>query len=328
MRRVIDKAFHPCALGLATALAMLAPSGAIAAPLSSHSSCPLPPSPILNLDLTRPYSDAIGSEADAALLAKHADETAPLKAWLTAVTKAADAADGKCTANLLGTWAGAGALLGDMRSKQAEYERKWTVAGAALAYLKVRAAVSPTERRGIEAWLAKLADAAYRFAAEPGHKRNNHWYWTGLGLGAVSLATGDEARWYLAHAIYSDALADIGSDGTLKMELARGKRALHYHGFALMPLVTLAELAAARGEDWYGEDGGRLHRLVAATLAGQRDPSRFAELAGVAQEASPSLDTGWLYLYARRFPERATGPLPLAKRSHRWLGGDVAKLVK
>lgn len=307
---------------------MLAPSGTIAAPLSSHSSCPPSPSPIRDLDLSRPYSDAIGSEADAALKARHADETATLKAWLTAVTKAADAADGTCAARLLGTWARAGALLGDMRSKQAEYERKWTVAGAALAYLKVRAAVSPTERRDIEAWLAKLADAAYRFAAEPGHKRNNHWYWTGLGLGAVALATGDEARWRMAHAIYSEALADIGADGTLKMELARGKRALHYHGFALMPLVTLAELAASRGEDWYGESGGRLHILVAATLAAHRDPSRFAQLAGVAQEESPSLGTGWLYLYARRFPERVIGPLPSTKRSHRWLGGDVAKLVK
>ena len=283
--------------------------------------------------MARPYTDAAGSNADAATTARHTAEAEPLKAWLSFVTRSADAAmsasgdaaaeAGRCAVRWLAEWARAGALLGDMTSKQAEYERKWDMTGAALAWLKVRRYASPDERRDIDTWLARLADASTRFAELPGHKRNNHWYWLGLGLGAVGIATVDPARWARAHAIFRDALAHIAADGTLPLELARGKRALHYHAFAVMPLVTLAELAAMRGEDWWSERDGALHRLVARTLAGLADPAAFDTLAGVAQERPVNPQAGWIALYAARFPERVPAGLPASKPSHRWLGGDV-----
>lgn len=316
--------------GLASACAgLLGAAGATAA-------CPVAPPAIRDLEMARPYTDAAGSNADAATTARHTAEAEPLKAWLSFVTRSADAAmsasgdaaaeAGRCAVGWLAEWARAGALLGDMTSKQAEYERKWDMTGAALAWLKVRRYASPDERRDIDTWLARLADASTRFAELPGHKRNNHWYWLGLGLGAVGIATADPARWARAHAIYRDALADIAADGTLPLELARGKRALHYHAFAVMPLVTLAELAAMRGEDWWSERDGALHRLVARTLAGLADPAAFDTLAGVAQERPVNPQAGWIALYAARFPERVPAGLPASKPSHRWLGGDVRKL--
>jgi len=48
---------------------------------------------------------------------------------------------------------------------------------------------------------------------------------------------------------YKDGIDEIAADGTLPLEMGRGQRALHYHLFALAPLVTMAELAAANGED-------------------------------------------------------------------------------
>lgn len=314
-------------LALAGSLLAIAGGGAHA------QACPLPPAAIRDLDMARPYSDVVGSVASAELQARHADEAAPLKDYLTHVTRDADRAAAErdstaaqCALAWLDAWARGGALLGDMRSKQAEYERKWDTGGFAIAYLKVRGAASQQQRVAIEPWLKSLAAASRRFFDDPGHKRNNHWYWLGLGLGAVGSATGDDELWSAAHAIYRDALADVAADGTLPLELARGTRALHYNAFALMPLVTLAELAAVRGEDWWGERGGALHRLVALTLAGLDDPATFDRRAGLLQERPVNAHAGWIALYAARFPDRVPARLPASKPSHRWLGGDVRNL--
>lgn len=295
---------------------------------AADAQCDSAPAPIVNLDLARPYSDSAGSQASDDLKNRHEAEAAPLKTWLAGVTKSADSARrAPCATAWLVAWSRAGALLGNMKSKQAEYERKWTMTGAALAYLKLAPRVADQDRAAIEPWLKNLATASHDFAAAPGHKRNNHWYWLGLGLAAVGLATGDDSYWQKAHAIYRDGLADIAADGTLPMELARQTRALHYHDFALMPLVTLAELGALRGQDWYGEHDGALHRLVARTLAGLAEPSAFALLSGFEPEPPARPGTGWYALYAARFPGRVTNPVAGAKPDHRWLGGDVLELA-
>ncbi|WP_458416024.1 alginate lyase family protein, partial [Pseudomonas aeruginosa] len=44
-------------------------------------------------------------------------------------------------------------------------------------------------------------------------------------------------------------MRDIGPHGELERELKRGERALHYHNFALTPLVFCAELASRRNID-------------------------------------------------------------------------------
>lgn len=324
------------AAGLACALICVAvPAGREAVALCAGS-----PAPIVDLDMERRYSDAVGSTADAALEARHRAEAEPLRRALEIVTRAADAAierrpgrrdaaDIGCGRALLLAWARKGALLGTMHSKQAEYQRKWDTTGFALAYLKLRPLLTVAERAEVDGWLTRLAGAARTFASAPGRKRNNHWYWLGLGLGAVGLATGDASLWDRAHGIYRDALADIAPDGTLPLEMARGARALHYHDFSLMPLVTLAELAAARGEDWYGERGGAIHRLAAVTLDGLADPDTFAKAAGLPPQvlgAKPG--TGWRCLYGRRHPAAgsATDFCRSATR-HRWLGGDVRNLA-
>lgn len=300
---------------------------------AAASACPAPPAAIRDLDMARPYSDAVGSVASDEVKARHAAEAQPLKEFLTHVTRDADHPEAAaCALQWLAAWAEGGALLGAMRSKQAEYERKWNLAGFALAYLEVRRAASPQQRAVVEPWLKSLAVASLRFFDDASHKRNNHWYWLGLGLGATALATNDDALWSKAHAIYRDALADIAADGTLPHELTRATRALHYHDFAVMPLVVLAELAAARGEDWYGERGGALHRLVDVVLAGFADPSSIERKSGVAQERPLKLGAGWPLLYVARHGARldpaARAAASAARPTHRWLGGDVRGLLR
>jgi poly(beta-D-mannuronate) lyase len=213
-----------------------------------------------------------------------------------------------------------------MATKQAEHQRKWDLAGLALVYLKVRRFAAPVEQEQIEAWLLRLAADARAFFDDAGVKRNNHWYWMGLGLAATSLGTGREPLWQAARQIFEDAMADIAADGTLPHELARGPRALYYHDFAVMPLVALLELAAQRGEDWASGRGKALERLVALTLAGHSDPTVFDRLAGARQERPVRAPAGWVALYAARHPDRVPVPPAGSRAGHRWLGGDVGVL--
>jgi poly(beta-D-mannuronate) lyase len=133
----------------------------------------------------------------------------------------------------------------------------------------------------------------------------------------------------MARGIMADAARDIRPDGTLPFELARGGRAIHYHAFSTMPVVILAELGAARGEDWYGLHDGALHRLVDITRRGLADLTLFEKLAGVPQQRNPGAGAGWWVAYARRFPDRiAAAPVPAMKPGHRWLGGHVRVLIE
>ena len=233
----------------------------------------------------------------------------------------------KCALSWIKGWADGGAYLGVMDSKQAEAQRKWDLAGTALAYVKLKRFAAPEDRTAIEPWLIKWADAARAHFDDAGIKRNNHWYWMGLGAAAVGLATDNGKYWQMAKGIFEDAAKDIAADGTLPLELARQGRALHYHAFALEPLVLLAEIAATRGEDWYALNDGALHRLVAKTAEGLRDPAVFDKLAGIAQQRPVKSGYGWASLYRERhfgrMPDKIEQPI-----GHRWLGGDVDVLMR
>lgn len=302
----------------------------------AESVCPAPPPPVTALTLTRFYADKTGSVVDPALAESHKAETAPLTMFLREVTSAADKAwrrtkpadkiaAANCGLEWLAAWARGEALLGRMGSAQAESQRKWDMTGAALAYLKLKRFASSAQRAAIESWLIRLADAARAAFDDPGKKRNNHWYWLGLGLGAVGHATGSDKHWQAARGIMQDAARDITTEGALPVEMARGRRALHYHAFALMPLVTLAEIARARGEDFYAAGDGALDRLAGLTAKGLADPAVFDRLAGVAQERPVNPGSGWLALFRLHAALDLPG-LPAVPPGHRWLGGDTAIL--
>ena len=302
--------------------------------------CPVPPAVSKDLDIPRFYGDAKGSIIEPKQKALHDAAVEPLTAFLREVTNEADKAHRRtrynekkeaanCALGWLTTWAQGDAWLGRMAQAQAEYQRKWDLAGAALAYLKVKSFATPEQRRIIEPWLMRFADASRAFFDDPKHKRNNHWYWLGLGIGATALATDSDKHWQIARGIMTDAARDIAADGTLPMEIERGGRAIHYHAFAVMPLVVLAELGRARGEDWYALNNGALHRLVDITIAGFADPALFDRLARVPQQRplNNSTGAGWIQLYAAHNAARLQGKsLPMMKSGHRWLGGDVQVL--
>lgn len=306
-------------------------------PASAKTCAPIP-QPIAKLDLKRFYTDTTSSRVNTAIRSTNNAITAPLKQALNTITSQADRAilaandtdAGKyaaCALDHLSTWANAAALSGPMPTKQGEHHRKWALAGLALAYLKVERWASPTARVAIDRWLQTLADDASRLFDNPGVKRNNHYYWLGLGLGAVGIAANSPRHWQAARTILDTAISDIAPDGHLPMELARGPRALHYHVFALQPLMLLDALAAAQPSPPTPKQRQNLTRLAALTLRGISNPSVFEDLAGAPQKTNSVEERragfGWPML-VRTLPDTHTlPPLPPYRRAHRWIGGDI-----
>ncbi|MEQ8825326.1 MAG: alginate lyase family protein [Filomicrobium sp.] len=312
--------------------------------MSSAFACAPAPAPIHNLNLQRYYSDAKGIRIDTAKRRELRAAVAPLKSFMVETAQQTDAvwrgsepdvARAKCVLAWLEAWARADALLGKMSTKQAKYERNWALSGLALSYLKVRPFVPVTQHEVISRWLLKLANLNRAFLNESGRKRNNHRYWLGLGLGAVGLATDDERAWSDARAIMAEAAQSITANGTLPLELARGKRAVHYHNFAAQPLFVLIALARARGEDWSALNDGAFGRLVgflADALCAPRSVPELQVLPAQVPVNPRDFQAGWINDYVARGGkvDACLEGIPREKRAtnyHR-LGGDFGQLSK
>jgi len=300
---------------------------------AARAACDEPPPPVRDIIADRFYVDTASSIADKAIIARNKNALATLDHTLIMILTmadkglAGDAASATCAGHWLAIWAKGGAMLGHMSSRQAEVERKYRTAGMAVGYLKIRKMADPADRAAIDAWMDDLADHVVADQGWPA-KRNNHVYWAGFAAGAVGTATGTARHLEFSRRAYDAGMTDIQPDGTLPMELARRQQALDYTNYALAPLVMAAELAALRGEDWYGRGDGAIHRLAARILAGLRDPKSFAALAGEAAVDVPRGGVlGWLAFYRLRFPDRADGA-PAGPFHYNWLGGDMTLTAK
>ncbi len=221
-------------------------------------------------------------------------------------------ADARCVLHWLAAWAEGGAYLGKV-SHQGGFNRKWSLALASAAYLKIidEPALDPLKRQTVEGWLSTLGGVVrddYSSRTDLGSRRNNHLYWATWAVAAAAVAANDRALLAWAFDRYRFALRQVDADGTLPLEIARRSKALHYHLFAVEPLVMIAEVGTRNGTNLFDAEGGALHRLVAATLAGLDDPSAIAARAGTAQDFVSKLNAGqiaWLEVYAARYPSAA-----------------------
>jgi poly(beta-D-mannuronate) lyase len=304
--------------------------------------CPTPPAPQRDIHAPSFYSDPKHSIVDSARYAARETAMKPLHDFAEGVTRLADRwvearppqpAAARCALAWLDSWGSKDAMLGDI-SNQGGYERKWTFGGIALAYLKIRDApgLDPAAKARVEAWFARLGAAVRRYYDRPpgrgaSDRINNHLYWAALAVTAGAIATDDRAAFDWAMEKYRFALTQIENDGTLPLELARGRRALHYHLFALAPLVMLAEIGTVNGRDLYAERDGALGRLVSRVVSGLSDPADFTKRAGAAQESERL--SGWSLAWAEIWHARRRDPaiVPLLRQyrpaRNSWLGGDM-----
>jgi len=275
---------------------------------------PAPPA-VRDIAANRYYNDAASSIVDPALKLQNELAVKPLADYLRNFSRMTDLyvrsgapSVAVCALSWLDAWAQADAMLGTMSSGQAEYHRKWTLAGLALNYLKIyhSATLDAQSKLRVETWLRKLARAVRPFFDNPKHTRNNHLYWVGLAVAAAGVAADDRALFDWGIGVYREALTHITPEGTLPLEMARRARAVHYHNFALAPLVMIAEIGAANGVALYAESDGALHRLVARTVDGMMDPTSFERAARAKQEQPPrGGELAWAEAYLKRFSEAA-----------------------
>lgn len=252
---------------------------------------------------------------------------APIDSFSHNVVAAADAyrtqgsrAASECAATLLAGAAAQKALTGSMMGHQASYVQGWNLGSWAVAWLKVRGSgvASPEQAAEIPAWLKKLAEENRGYYEQkrrqkgPNDADNNHLYWAGFAISAAAISSGDQRLMKWGMNAYRHGARDIQDDGTLPMEMDRAQMALHYHLYALAPLVLLAEFGAANGLDLYAERDYAIKRLVARCIDGLHDPTFFAHRTGGAQVTTPRIEAGkigWAQPWLRRFPDPAISEL-------------------
>ncbi|EOW2139212.1 polysaccharide lyase [Stenotrophomonas sp. GD03908] len=304
----------------------------------AFAACPPPPPGQPDIRALGYYTDQAGSVIDPALHQQNKDATAPLDRYAADVARMSDdylrngdPAAAQCTLAWLGAWADGGAMLGQMirvNNDQSFYMRQWMLDAVAMAYLKVHDQADPQQRARIDPWLQQLARANLAYWDNPKRRRNNHYYWGGLGVLATGLATDDDALWQAGHAAFQKGIDDVQDDGSLPLEMARGQRALHYHDYALAPLVMMAELARLRGQDWYASRDHAIDHLARRVIEGSKDPAWFNQHTGVAQ-LPLRRPSGWVEFYRLRSPDgglfdaaHARGPFHSPR-----LGGDLTLMA-
>jgi poly(beta-D-mannuronate) lyase len=216
----------------------------------------------------------------------------------------------QCAMNQILTLAQEHALAGKMSSSQAYYVQGWIAGAVAIAYLKVRETgiATPQQSEMIAAWLQSIGEQTVAYYEEHKKAQNNHLYWAGVELAAIAVAADDPKDFAWAIGTYNTGVDQIRPDGTLPLEMARGSRALHYHLYALAPLVLLAEFGEANHMDLYARANGAIHRLVNTSVAGLQDPTPFAKATNVSQEVPKTVSgdqIGWAPPYVKRFPNSA-----------------------
>lgn len=200
-------------------------------------------------------------------------------------------------------------LTGRMSSNQAYYVQGWVAGAIAIAYLKIRETGFATSKqtKDIAAWLHAIGEQTKNYYDSRTKSKNNHLYWAGVELAAIGVVADNRNDFKWAIEAYDAGVAQIQPDETLPLEMARGK-AVHYHLYALAPLVLIAEFGEANHMDLYAHDNGAIHRLVKASVAGLQNPAPFAEASGVQQEIPKVISgdqIGWAPPYVKRFPNPA-----------------------
>ena len=278
------------------------------------------PAPVETIDPPGYYDDATG----------YARAVKPMRDFIARLNTSAGKGDWSCALGLLESWAKTDALMGHIYGYQGYYERSWAGTDFAMVILRMPRDFRDGNRARFEVidpWLERIA-VATRDSEAINHLHNNLVYWAGLNLIAIGTVTGNASLVDSGLLRVREGIRDIGPDGALAREVKRGNRALHYHTFALIPLVFAAELVWGRNIDLYQENGSAIERLANLVIEAVGDPASFTKITPVKQDLFPWTfqdELCWMEPYYARFRDR---PLPALIAPRRpfseWrLGGNV-----
>jgi poly(beta-D-mannuronate) lyase len=314
-------------------------------PVHTHDTpyaCNVPPALPKDIVAYDFYSDAKHSIIDPTryaaytAAAKRFDETTHVaEAAADSFQATGSMAAANCVLQVLVTNARAEAMSGTMASNQSNYVQNWTLGALAITWLKVRSAEpgSPADRKLIVDWLHTVAGQVHDYFTARNAKgttdsSNNHYYWAGFAAMGAAIASNDHSLFDWSVSTYTDGVGRIQPDGTLPLEMARGQRALHYHLFAIAPLVTMAEFGTVNGLDLYTRNHSALSLLIYRSLGGLINNQYFADKAGVPQDTPDkgkvkSEDIIAVTPYLRRYPNAQLSELlsSVTRKPYNYLGG-------
>jgi poly(beta-D-mannuronate) lyase len=220
-----------------------------------------------------------------------------------------------CALAQLDGWAQARALLDYDReeSSQAWYQVEWTLSSAGItdSILVNDSTLDLIQQKRVTAWLDSAAHKDISFE-KPGDTNNNHHYWRALAATAIGVTSSDNALFAFGVKTYQEAIAEIDANGALPKEMARHENATHYQGFALQPLVLIAQLGTRQGIDVYAyrAQGHTLRDAIIFFGRAVDDPSLIKPYTTDTQSAHfGSSDFAAFAFYTARF---GTGGLPPA----------------
>jgi len=181
----------------------------------------------------------------------------------------------------------------------------WTLSSLALSYLRIKNehSLDPDKKSEVEEWFVKLAEKVEEGERKLKYpKMNNHAYWMGLALTSCGIATQNQKLYKEGLKKFDLFLNQIQDDGTLPLELKRGKKALVYHGFSAIPLVYIAELALANGKNLYKKNNA-IEKLADRIFEGFESPAYFEKLTKAKQQKIGPGSLGFLEIYASHNPK-------------------------
>jgi poly(beta-D-mannuronate) lyase len=226
--------------------------------LRSCVATPAVPAPTGRIDIPHHYlsgSHGPTNPAEAAATRVYAAFERRITAGMNQYVATASQAEAQCALAQLDQWAQAHALLDydPKESSQAWYQVEWTLSSAGVtdSVLVNDTTLDPAQQQRVTHWLDAAAHKLISFE-KPNELGNNHHYWRALAATSVGVLANDNDLFRLGVDTYKQAIGQLDPSGAFPREMARHERATHYQGFALQPLIVIAEFAARQDIDLYG----------------------------------------------------------------------------
>ncbi|MCY1669469.1 alginate lyase family protein [Novosphingobium sp. SL115] len=297
----ITKAGQNAVFMIASALALVAVAATATASHAPdrearHNACGIPVAVIKDLTLPSLYGG--NPLPDPKAVAVTINKGKPLKDFLRLIeSNAVSLAPDKraCALAEMDRWARSDGLLGKF-NHQGNFERHWTVAGAATAFdaINCQPALDAASKARVAHWFNRLGramiDASGRMnvITEQVGTMNNHGYWLNYAVFMAGKVSGDEGlmKWgrdRTQDAIIAEVKADRYATGILPREKARGALALHYQLFAVQPLAALEAAAKGTSMPLNNDASEGLARIVKATARAASHPTYADNVMGTKQ---------------------------------------------
>jgi len=311
------------------ALALVICVGGFFASQAYAYNCPLPPEVVRNINTRAVYVDKEGSIEDPSREAKNKRIREPITDFQNNIERIADEyyqdrspEKLECARSYIEKWATERALLDGKVSGQGELVRFWTAGAVGVAMLKL-GLNEKNSPASVREWFQSLGEEIEEYVDQR-EVKNNLYYWSGYSLGVVGRVLNNQSYQKKSHEIFLLALDSIQPDGTLPIELRRGRKASAYHAFAAQAIFGLALINNA---DFQELDKGSFGKLVDLLQTITGDPGYLAAKAGAQQRHIAKQQ--WLPVYERLVATK--GVFPKADNSHcgqiPYLGGNLCNFA-